>query len=221
MDARIVLLGAPGSGKGTQAKRLCDKLKITLISTGDLLREAVRNNTPLGASAKEYMDAGKLVPDELVIGLIEEKVRGLKGGFLLDGFPRNLEQARKLDTITPLNMAIDLEVEENLILDRIVKRRICQQCNEVYHLKARPPKNADVCDKCGGELYQRTDDSEATVRERLKVYRERTFPLIKFYDDRGILIRVDGQGSIDEVYRRILDAIDKFEREKGGRPPAP
>jgi adenylate kinase len=206
----MVLLGAPGSGKGTQAKRLCQELGLTLISTGDLLREAVRNNTPLGVKAKGFMDAGKLVPDELVIGLIKEKLSGLKGGFLLDGFPRNLEQAKMLDQIAKVNMAVNLEVDEQIIVDRIINRRSCKQCNEVYHLISKPTKAAGKCDKCGGELYQRNDDTEAVVRERLKVYNERTLPLQKFYDDRGILINVNGQGDIDDVYDRILAAVKKF-----------
>lgn len=210
MDAKIVLLGAPGSGKGTQAKRLCQELGLTLISTGDLLREAVRNNTPLGVKAKGFMDAGKLVPDELVIGLIKEKVKGLKGGFLLDGFPRNLEQAKMLDTIADVNMAVNLDVDEQIIVDRIVNRRSCKQCNEVYHLVAKPTKVQGVCDKCGGELYQRTDDTETVVRERLRVYTERTLPLVKLYQDRGILINVDGQGEIDTVFDRTLKAIKNF-----------
>jgi len=210
MDAKIVLLGAPGSGKGTQAKRLCQELGLTLISTGDLLREAVRNNTPLGVKAKGFMDAGKLVPDELVIGLIKEKVKGLKGGFLLDGFPRNLEQAKMLDTIADVNMAVNLDVDEQIIVDRIVNRRSCKQCNEVYHLVAKPTKVQGVCDKCGGELYQRTDDTETVVRERLKGYKERTLPLVKLYQDRGILINVDGQGEIDDVFDRTLKAIKNF-----------
>jgi adenylate kinase len=212
MDAKMVLLGAPGSGKGTQAKRLCQELGLTLISTGDLLREAVRNNTPLGVQAKGFMDAGKLVPDELVIGLIKEKVAGIKGGFLLDGFPRNLEQAKMLDQIAKINMAVNLEVDEQIIVDRIVNRRSCKQCNEVYHLVAKPTKAAGKCDKCGGELYQRTDDTEAVVRERLRVYKERTLPLAKFYADRGILINVNGQGDIDDVYDRILAAVKKFKQ---------
>jgi adenylate kinase len=212
MDVKMVLLGAPGSGKGTQAKRLCQELGLTLISTGDLLREAVRNNTPLGKQAKGFMDAGKLVPDELVIGLIKEKVAGIKGGFLLDGFPRNLEQAKMLDQIAKINMAVNLEVDEQIIVDRIVNRRSCRQCNEVYHLVAKPTKAAGKCDKCGGELYQRTDDTEAVVRERLRVYKERTLPLAKFYADRGILINVNGQGEIDDVYDRILAAVKKFKQ---------
>jgi len=210
MDMKMVLLGAPGSGKGTQAKRLCQELGLTLISTGDLLREAVRNNTPLGVKAKGFMDAGKLVPDELVIGLIREKVSALKGGFLLDGFPRNLEQARMLDEIADINLAVNLDVDEQIIVDRIVNRRSCKQCNEVYHLIAKPTREEGVCDKCGGELYQRTDDTEAVVRERLRVYKERTLPLAKFYSERGILVDVDGQGEIDDVYDRILAAINDF-----------
>jgi adenylate kinase len=212
MDARIVLLGAPGSGKGTQAKRLCEELDLTLISTGDLLRQAVRDNTALGAEAKGYMDAGKLVPDELVIGLINEKLKGLRGGFLLDGFPRNLEQAKMLDTVTGVDIAVELDVDEDMIVDRIAKRRSCRQCGEVYHLAAKPSKVEGVCDKCSGELYQRTDDSEETVRERLRVYHERTEPLTGLYGERGVLIKVDGRGSIDEVYRRIVDAIRGFKR---------
>ena len=212
MDARIVLLGAPGSGKGTQAKRLCKELDLTLISTGDLLRQAVRENTPLGVEAKGYMDAGKLVPDKLVIGLIKEKLDGLRGGFLLDGFPRNLEQARMLDAITEVNMAVELDVDENMIVDRIAKRRSCRQCGEVYHLVARPPKTPGVCDKCGGELYQRSDDSEETVRNRLAVYHEKTQPLTDLYEKRGILVTVDGRGSIDDVYRRMVGAIRGFKK---------
>ncbi len=206
----MVLLGAPGSGKGTQAKRLCQELGLTLISTGDLLREAVRNNTPLGVKAKGYMDAGKLVPDELVIGLIREKVSGLKGGFLLDGFPRNLEQAKMLDDIADINLAVNLDVDEQIIVDRIVNRRSCKECNEVYHLIAKPTEREGVCDKCGGDLYQRTDDTEAVVRERLRVYKERTLPLAELYCRRGILVDVNGQGDIDDVYDRIIAAIKKF-----------
>ncbi len=212
MDTKMVLLGAPGSGKGTQAKRLCQEMGLTLISTGDLLREGVRNNTPLGVKAKGFMDAGKLVPDDLVIGLIKEKLSGLKGGFLLDGFPRNLEQAKMLDTIADINLAVNLDVDEQIIVDRIVNRRSCKQCNEVYHLIAKPTKKEGVCDKCSGELYQRTDDTEAVVRERLRVYKERTLPLAEFYSQRKILVDVNGQGEIDDVYDRILAAIKNFKK---------
>ncbi len=207
MALNIVLLGPPGSGKGTQAKSICQEFDLALISTGDLLREAVRAGTPLGKQAKGYMDAGKLVPDDLVIGLIKEKIKGIKGGFLLDGFPRNIEQAKMLDETAHINLAIDLDVNQEAIVDRIIKRRSCRKCNAVFHLDNKPSKVKDVCDVCGGELYQRTDDSESVVRERLKVYHERTFPLVKFYQAKGILIEVDGNGSIDEVHKRIVSAI--------------
>ena len=207
MTLNIVLLGPPGSGKGTQAKSICQEFDLTLISTGDLLREAVRKSTPMGKQAKGYMDAGKLVPDDLVIGLIKEKLKGMKGGFLLDGFPRNLEQARMLETIAHINLAIDLNVDEDAIVDRIIKRRSCRQCNAVFHLDNKPPKVNDVCDVCGGDLYQRTDDSEPVVRERLKVYRERTLPLADFYRAKGVLTEVDGNGSIEDVHQRIVAAV--------------
>ncbi|NLI73491.1 MAG: adenylate kinase [Euryarchaeota archaeon] len=210
MDTRIVLLGAPGSGKGTQAKRLCGELGLTLISTGDLLRQAVRDNTPLGIEAHEYMEAGKLVPDKLVVGLIEEKLEDLKGGFLLDGFPRNLEQARMLDAITDIDIAVELDVDEDMIVDRIAKRRSCRQCGEVYHLIAKSTKESGICDKCGGELYQRSDDSEETVRKRLAVYHEETQPLIEFYKNRNILVKINGRDTIDEVYHRTIDAVQNF-----------
>lgn len=205
-----MLLGAPGSGKGTQAKRLCGELGLTLISTGDLLRQAVRDNTPLGIEAHEYMEAGKLVPDKLVVGLIEEKLEDLKGGFLLDGFPRNLEQARMLDAITDIDIAVELDVDEDMIVDRIAKRRSCRQCGEVYHLIAKSTKESGICDKCGGELYQRSDDSEETVRKRLAVYHEETQPLIEFYKNRNILVKINGRDTIDEVYHRTIDAVQNF-----------
>ncbi len=207
MNLNMVLLGPPGSGKGTQAKSICQEFGLTLISTGDLLREAARKGTELGKQAKGYMDTGKLVPDDLVIGLIREKITNLKGGFLLDGFPRNLEQARMLDTIAEIDLAINLDVNEDAIVDRIVRRRSCRSCKDVYHLDNKPPKVENICDACGGELYQRADDSEPVVRERLKVYRERTLPLAKFYRDRGILAEVNGNGTIEEVQKRIVNAI--------------
>jgi adenylate kinase len=212
MEAKIVLLGPPGAGKGTQAKSLCDELKLTLIATGDLLREGVRNNTPLGQKAKSFMDEGKLVPDELVIGLINEKLKGLKGGFLLDGFPRNLEQAQMLDTVALINLAINLEVDEDIIVERIIKRRSCKKCSAVYHLQNKLPKVAGECDLCGGQLYQRTDDTEKVVRERLKVYKERTLPLVKFYKDRGILVNVKGTGAMEEVHQRLTVAVRGFKK---------
>ncbi|OPY31297.1 MAG: Adenylate kinase [Methanomassiliicoccales archaeon PtaU1.Bin124] len=207
MDMKIVLLGPPGCGKGTQAERLTANLKFTKISTGDLLREAVRLNTPLGQQAKQFMDAGKLVPDELVIGLIKEKLADIKGPVLLDGFPRSLEQARRLDELTKIDLAIDIGVNEEKLVKRIVLRRSCKNCGAVYHLEFSPPKVEGKCDKCGNELYQRSDDTEATVRERLKTYNDKTLPLANYYKQKGILRTVDGEGDISEVYDRIVKVL--------------
>jgi adenylate kinase len=207
MDLKIVLLGPPGCGKGTQAERLCNEMKFTKISTGDLLREAVRLGTPLGQQAKQFMEAGKLVPDELVIGLIKEKLASIKGPVLLDGFPRSLEQARRLDELTKIDMAIDIEVVEDNLVKRVTLRRSCKNCGAVYHLEFNPPKNSGKCDKCDGELYQRTDDTELTVRERLKTYKEKTLPLANYYKQKGILRSIDGEGDIPVVYDRIIKVL--------------
>jgi adenylate kinase len=207
MDLKIVLLGPPGSGKGTQTERLCAELGFTKISTGDLLREAVRNNTPLGVKAKGYMDSGKLVPNELVVDLVKEKLKAVKGGVILDGFPRSLEQARLLDKFTKVDLVVDIVVNEDNLVKRLTMRRTCKDCSCVYHLEYNPPKVGDECDKCHGPLYQRSDDTERTVRERLNVYKESTLPLTKYYQEKGILKQVDGEGDIAEVYKRILKAI--------------
>lgn len=202
-----MLLGPPGSGKGTQTERLVAEFGFTKISTGDLLREAVRNATPLGKEAKGYMDAGKLVPDDLVIGLIKEKLKGLKGGILLDGFPRSLEQAQALDKFFHVEMAVDLEVDPEVLIKRLTERRSCKACNSVFHLEFNPPKKKGVCDKCGGELIQRSDDTEKVVRERFITYTERTAPLTEYYRKKGVLKSVDGMGFIDDVYKQIAKVI--------------
>lgn len=207
MDQKIVLMGPPGSGKGTQTERLCAELGFTKISTGDLLREAVRQGSPLGLKAKGFMDAGKLVPNELVIDLIKEKMKTVKGGVILDGFPRNLEQAQMLDKITKVDLAIDLQVNEENLVKRLTMRRTCKNCAAVFHLEFNPPKVAGRCDKCGGELYQRTDDTEKTVRERLRVYKESTLPLVEYYKRKNVLKTVDGEGDIAEVYVRLAKVV--------------
>ncbi len=207
MFTRIVLIGPPGSGKGTQTERLCKEFGFAHISTGDLLREAVRTGTPLGIEAKRFMDAGDLVPDELVIELVKLKLDRCPEGFVLDGFPRTIEQAKTLQDICMIDVAINLEVNEEDIVGRMINRRSCRKCGAVYNLRFKPPKNGDVCDKCGGELYQRSDDVEETVRARMKVYKERTFPLISFYDSRGILLNIEARGGIDEIYKKIVEKI--------------
>ena len=213
MDLKIVLLGPPGSGKGTQTERLCAELKFTKISTGDLLREAVKQGTPLGIKAKSYMESGGLVPDQLVGDLIKEKLTGQKGGVLLDGFPRTVEQAKMLDQIIKVDLAIDLEVDEELLVKRLTERRVCKSCNSVFHLEFNPPKLAGKCDKCGSDLIQRNDDSEKVVRERLRVYKEKTLPLTRYYYDKQILVRINGQGDNSDVYERVLKALKSHKKK--------
>ena len=207
MDKKIVLLGPPGSGKGTQAEMLEDELGLIRLSTGDLLREAVRNQTELGLKAKTFMDTGGLVPNELVIGLMEERINELEGGFILDGFPRTVQQADVLDRIVELDAAINLDVDDDELVRRLTNRRSCPQCNAVYHLIYKSPKNENACDRCSSALYQRSDDTEDTVRQRLKIYREKTFPLIEYYEKKGKLINIPGIGDIREIFQTIKDAL--------------
>ncbi len=212
---RLILLGPPGAGKGTQAKRLIERYGIPQISTGDILRAAVREGTELGKKAKQYMDAGQLVPDEVVIGIIRERLKeaDCAKGFILDGFPRTVPQAEALKgVLSDLGQALDhvvsIEVPDEDLVERLTGRRTCRTCGAMYHVKFNPPKQEGVCDKCGGELYQRDDDREETIRARLKVYHDQTAPLVEFYTKEGLLRRIDGVGSVDEIYGRILGVLE-------------
>jgi len=210
---RLIFLGAPGSGKGTQAKKLSEKFGLSHISTGDILRKAIKDNTELGQNAKRYVDAGELVPDEIILGMIKEELTGNTSGFIFDGFPRTLAQAEGLDRIlSELGMNIDgavnLEVSADLIIDRLVARRLCKNCGFEYNLKTRPPQKEGVCDRCGGELYQRSDDTADVINNRLKVYGEKTKPIEDFYRAKGLLINVDGGRGFDEVFGSITEMVD-------------
>ncbi len=219
---RLVLLGPPGAGKGTQAQRLQEELKAPQIASGDLLRAAVRNKTSLGLEAKRYMDQGTLVPDELVLKLIEERLRDPDAarGFILDGFPRTLAQAEALHEMLErngqgLDLVVALIVPEQEIIKRISGRRTCKNCGAMYHTIFDPPRNVGLCNKCNGELYQRDDDAEDTVKMRLEVYDTQTRPLLNYYQDRGLLKRIDGVGSLEDIYHRIKSAIEEVST-KGG-----
>jgi adenylate kinase len=207
MRFRIILLGPPGSGKGTQAEKLNDDLGLVRLSTGDMLREAVKNQTELGKMAKVYMDRGDLVPDDVVIGLVKEKISSLREGFVLDGFPRTIQQADAVAEFTDIDHVVNLDVDDEELVKRLTKRRSCSDCNVVYHLDHKPPMKDGICDKCDAELYLRSDDSEETVRARLKVYRDNTFPLIEYYEKRGKLVNIDGMGDINEIYAAIEDVL--------------
>ncbi len=213
----LILLGPPGSGKGTQAKFIVEKYGIPQISTGDMLREAVAKGTELGKKAKEYMDAGKLVPDEVVIGIVRERLKqsDCDKGFILDGFPRTIAQAEALDRILDelgkrIDAVINIQVPEEEVVKRIVNRRSCMKCGAVYHLIYKPPKEEGKCDKCGGELYQRDDDREDTVRARYKVYREQTEPLVDYYQKKGLVHDINGTKSIDDVFKDIDEVLAKI-----------
>ncbi len=211
----LIFLGPPGAGKGTQAKLVADKCGIPQISTGDILRQAVKDVTPLGKEAQGYMERGDLVPDQVVIGIIEERLQqpDSQAGYILDGFPRTEVQANALsETLEQAGSAIDqvvnLEVGDDELIRRRAGRRTCKDCQEPYHVTFSPPNVQGVCDKCGSEIIQRKDDQEETVRTRLKVYREQTAPLIAYYEKRGLLRNVAGTGDIQEIFNSILGVVE-------------
>jgi adenylate kinase len=212
----IILLGPPGSGKGTQAKMIADKYKVKHISTGDILRENVRNGTPLGVEAKKFMNSGKLVPDSLLIDIIKDRLAkpDVKAGWMLDGYPRTIPQAEALDKILPglgqkIDVVLNVDVPDAELIKRVTGRRMCK-CGTTYHVQFNPPKVAGKCDACGADLYQRQDDTEATVKERLQAYHAQTQPLIDFYNKRGIVANINGTGDIKAIFGNIAKVLDKI-----------
>ena len=211
---RIILLGPPGAGKGTQAAGIVEKYNIPHISTGDIFRKNIKEGTDLGKKAKEYMDQGLLVPDELTVGLVTDRITqdDCKNGFMLDGFPRNVSQAEQLDAFLKennieLSNVINIEVDKSILVSRAVGRRICKSCGATYHVEFNAPKNEGICNVCQGELYQRADDNEETVSKRIQVYLDETKPLADYYAKEGILSNINGQQSIDEVFSDIVAAL--------------
>ncbi len=214
---RLVLLGPPGAGKGTQASAIVDKYNIPHISTGDIFRANIKEGTDLGKAAKAYMDKGLLVPDELVVSIVKDRLTkdDCKEGFLLDGFPRTVNQAQALDSElhkmdTKLDRVININASAEILIERAVGRRICKECGATYHIKFNPPKVAGICDIDGGVLYQRDDDNVETVSTRINVYMEQTEPLIAYYKEQNLLLDVDGTKSIDAIFETISKELDKI-----------
>lgn len=211
---KLVLLGPPGAGKGTQAKQLIDKYEIPQISTGDILRQAVKDGTTLGKEAKAYMDKGELVPDDVIIGIVKERIQAddCQQGYIFDGFPRTVTQAEALDRMlkelsTQLDAVVSIDVPEEEVVKRLSGRRTCKSCGTLFHVIFNPPSKEGVCDACGGELFQRDDDNEATIRQRLSVYTNQTAPLIDYYSQAGILKAVPGTGAPDEIFDGICNVL--------------
>lgn len=208
---KLILLGAPGAGKGTQAEMICDRLNIPAVSTGNILREAVKNETVLGKNAKGYMDAGKLVPDDVIIGMLKERLTqdDCKNGFILDGFPRTVPQAEALEQMgVTLDKVIEIHVPDEVITERISGRRVCSDCSSSYHIEFKPSKVADVCDKCSGVTVLRKDDQPDTVKERLAVYHDQTEPLKRYYGDKKILHTVIGQLEVADTTALTIKALE-------------
>ena len=209
---KLILLGAPGAGKGTQAEILCKELNIPTISTGNILRAAIKNGTPTGLKAKAFMDEGKLVPDEVIIGIINERLaeEDCANGYILDGVPRTIAQAEAMEKAgIVFDHVISIEIADETIVNRMGNRRVCEDCGASYHLVAVPPKVEGVCDKCGGKLIQRKDDAPETVKARLDVYHQETEPLKGFYAERGLLRSVDDQPSVAETSKGILKVLGR------------
>lgn len=211
---RIILLGPPGAGKGTQAAGIVEKYNIPHISTGDIFRKNIKEGTDLGKKAKGFIDQGLLVPDELTVGLVTDRISqaDCANGFMLDGFPRNVAQAQHLDEYLKevgisLSTVVNIEVDKDILVGRAVGRRICKACGATYHVEFNPPKVDGVCDVCGGELYQRADDNEETVSKRIQVYLDETKPLVDYYSKEGIIANINGEQSIDKVFEDIVEAL--------------
>jgi len=214
VSMKLVIFGPPSAGKGTQAQKLSKRYGIPQVATGDLLRRAVADKTPLGLKIKSYLDQGKLGPDEVIVQLIKERVAkpDCKNGFLLDGFPRTMGQAKELERMTDIDLVLSIVVDFESLVERAVGRRTCPKCSAVYHIKFNPPMNAGICEKCGSKLIQRDDDKEETVRNRLKVYQEQTAPLVEYYRKKGKLVDIDGSGGIDAVFAQMVDAISHLKK---------
>jgi adenylate kinase len=207
---KVIFLGAPGVGKGTYADRVIEKYHIPHISTGDILRDAVEKQTELGKKAKEYMDAGKLVPDDVIIGLMDERLKkdDCIKGYVLDGFPRTIPQAEALGKIQEVDNVINFNAPDELIIKRLSGRRTCRKCNAIYHIKNIPPKNEGICDKCGGELYQRDDEKPDVIKHRLEIYKKQTAPLINYYKEKGLLTAIDASRPPEEVVEEIVKLLE-------------
>ena len=208
---KLILLGAPGACKGTHAEILCDKLNIPTISTGNILRAAVKDGTPMGLEAKKFMDAGALVPDDVIVGIVKERLAApdCANGFILDGMPRTIAQGEALEKMgVEIDKVINLVVDDSVIMGRMAGRRVCAKCGASYHIKNKPSKVEGVCDRCGGELVIRKDDQPETVRDRLATYHEQTEPLVEFYRQRGKLVDITDQGSIEATNAYILKMLE-------------
>lgn len=211
---KLILLGPPGAGKGTQAHKLIQKYQIPQISTGDILRQAVKDGTEMGKEAKAYMDRGDLVPDDVILGIVKDRIQAedCQNGYIFDGFPRTVPQAEGLDALlqqlnTHLDAVISIEVPDDEVVTRLSGRRTCKNCGALYHVVYNPPQQEGICDKCGGELYQRDDDNETTIRQRLAVYHEQTEPLIDYYSSQDLVKKIPGSGTPEEIFVEICHAL--------------